>query len=82
MLELLGILICGALIIFLIGVALKITWFVATLLLFPLKLVIGIGAALLSGALLLFLLPFTILAILAVVGGIIFLSLGVLGAMF
>lgn len=82
MLELLGFLICGALVVFLIGVALKAAWFVTTLLLFPLKLIVGIGAALLSGAVLLFMLPFTILAILALIGGVLFVALGALGAIF
>ena len=82
MFELLGFLICGALVIFLIGAALKITWFVTCLLLFPLKLIIGIGAALVSGAVALLLLPLTVLGVLALVGGLLFVTLGALSAIF
>lgn len=82
MFELFGVLIVGALIVFLIGVALKVTWFVASLLLLPIKLLFAVGGFLLAGALALLLLPATILGILALVGGAAIVTLGALAAVF
>ncbi len=82
MFELFGVLIVGALVVFLIGVALKVTWFVASLILLPIKLLFALGGALLAGALVMLLLPATVLGILALIGGAAVLTLGALAAVF
>lgn len=82
MLEFLGFIIVSALVLFLIGVALKVTWFVAGLLLIPLKLVFALGGILLAGALCLFLLPATLLAVLALAGGLVVVVMGALASVF
>ena len=82
MFELLGLLIVGGLVLFLIGVALKITWFVASLLLLPIKLIFIVGGLFLMGALFLLLLPATLVGILALVGGLAVLGMGALAIIF
>ncbi len=82
MLEFLGFIIVSALVLFLIGVALKVTWFVASLLLIPLKLIFALGGILLAGALCLFLLPATLIAVLALAGGLVVVAMGALASVF
>ena len=82
MFELIGFLFVGGLVLFLIGVAFKITWFVASLLLLPIKLLFAVGGFLLAGALCLFLLPATLIAIAALIGGVAILAMGALAAVF
>ncbi len=82
MFELLGLAVGGILVLFVLGAVFKFLWFLASLILLPLKVVFGVGMALLTGALVLFCLPLTLLAVLALVGGLAFVTLGCLAAAF
>ena len=77
MCGLLELFIGGILLFCILGILLKLAGFVFSLILLPFKLLIAIGAALLTGALVIFLLPFTILAIVTLLGGLAIVLAGV-----
>ncbi|MCK4304537.1 MAG: hypothetical protein KAY24_09890 [Candidatus Eisenbacteria sp.] len=82
MLELMGFVLGGFVLLFFLGIAFKFTWFLASLILLPLKLLFAVAGMLLTGALVLFFLPATIMAIVVLLGGLAFAALGVLCALF
>jgi hypothetical protein len=82
MLELLGLAIGGFVVILVLGTAFKLLGLVAGLILLPIKLAFSIAGFLLTGALVLCALPFAVLGIVALLGGLAFLAIGILGAVF
>jgi len=83
MLEIMALALGVFLVIGVIGITLKLLGFVVSLVLLPLKLVFSLAGALVVGAFILLFLPvITVFGAIALVGGLAFLALGLLGAIF
>ncbi len=83
MLEIIGLALGVFLFIGVIGIALKLLGFIVSLILLPLKLVFSLAGGLILGAFILLFLPvITVFGVVALVGGLAFLALGLLGAIF
>ena len=82
MLELFGIAVVGFVAVLVVGVTLKLLGVVLSLALLPLKLLFAFGGVLIAGAAMILVLPVTLFAIVAALGGALFLGLGFLRAVF
>ncbi len=79
MFELVGFLVGGVVLLLVFGVMLKLFCFLGGLLLLPLKIVFSLAGALLTGAILLLLLPFTLVVLIAVAGAVLAAVVGAAG---